>query len=294
MNTVTLMQFLQNDPNQFRYYHRGQTKTITTNESFNIAIPHEIYPWPEFSLGYIMSRFGNLLSNVQLATDAQPGTPPPRFAAEDYLRELVAIYADRPVRRALASTFAHMAANPDPEWVGLTPTTLGAGTSAVTISQFTPDRAMHDPSVDRPINRLPGEIKPSWKFKWAWANAPDGPDRGMAKEVLSQLGFYMAQQGYQKTHSGAKYGFMLTDQELVAFRKVSQRTLCMSERVPWGGCREPGQPERLTVLLALWYLGMLASHDEDWSIDAQPGDPTDEQLVSRNNQRPAARSDRRR
>ncbi|OAA66025.1 hypothetical protein ISF_03863 [Cordyceps fumosorosea ARSEF 2679] len=282
MATVTLMQFLQNDPNALRYYHRGQRPTTTSNKLFEIAAVREIRAWPEFSLQNIVNRFGNLLNNVQIATDVQPVTPPPRFAAEDYLRELVAIYADRPVRRALASTFEHMTADPnhpDPDLAGRTPTTLGAGSSAKLISKFVPDRAIYDPSLDEPINRLPGEIKPSWKWKWDWAIAEGSARSSMALVRLSQLTFYMLQQGYREPHSGARYGYMLTDQELVAFRKISRRVICMSERVPWGGQQGNG-PERLTVLLALWYLGMLASDDDDWNLDAQPDDPTDAQLIT--------------
>ncbi|KAM3456698.1 hypothetical protein MY3296_001653 [Beauveria thailandica] len=288
MTTMTLMEFLQNDPRTFRHYNRGQSDNTTSNSTYQVAGVNTFLPWPQFSLGNIMNQFGGLLNNVRIASDAHPATPPPRFAAEDCLREVIAMYADRPVRRALARTFAHIAASPGNPLAGRTEITLGAGSSAVLVGGFVPDRAMYDPHVDDSINRLPGEIKPSWKWKSAWADLAS-PQHHKFTERLSQLSFYMLQQGYrQAQHSGARYGFILTDYELVAFRKEDTHgTISMSEPVRWG--RPAGQQPRLTVLLALWYLGMLASHDDDWNLDAQPGDPTDEELFSR--QRRAGNAD---
>lgn len=279
------MEFLQTDPAAFQYYDRNQANTSTYHERFDITRVTNIHTWDEFNLGTIMNQFRDLLDNVRVGTDARPITPPLRFAAEDYLRELVCVYADRPVRRALARTFTYIAANPSNEWVGRTAITLGAGSSTALIGKFVPDRAMYNPSVDVSVNRLPGEIKPSWKWDAAWL-APHSERRRVGIKRLSQLTFYMLQQGYRAQHSGAKYGYMLTDKELIAFRKEdAQRTISVSKPVPWAGPSN-GEP-RMTVLLALWYLGMLSSHDDDWNLDAQPGDPADSELISQRRVAPA-------
>lgn len=110
-----------------------------------------------------------------VATDALVTTPPPLIGAEDGLRELVSIYADRPVRRALARTFEHLVANDENFMQGRTSMTLGPGSSAHTVDEFVSDRAFHDPTTatvatnprdprvapltPRPT-RLPGEVKP--------------------------------------------------------------------------------------------------------------------------------------
>ncbi|OAR02974.1 hypothetical protein LLEC1_07110, partial [Akanthomyces lecanii] len=158
--------------------------------------------------------------------------------------------------------------------------TMGAGSSAILVSNFVPDRAMYDPNIDASVNRLPGEIKPSWKWKQAWLD-PNSVLRDKCLTRLAQLTFYMLQQGYQQPHqSGARYGYMLTDRDLVAIRKDdAQRTVSVSRPVPWAGRGTGGQP-RLTVLLALWYLAMLASDDNGWSLNAQPGDPEDALLLA--------------
>ncbi|ATY64073.1 hypothetical protein A9K55_003768 [Cordyceps militaris] len=278
MANVTLMEFLQNDPRPFRYYHRGQSDSTTSHELFEIAQVRTTYPWHQFNLQTIINQFGALLNNVRIANDAHPSTPPPRFAAEDCLREIISIYADRPVRRALARAFEHIAANPSSQWAGRTETTLGAGSSARLVGTFVPDRAMYDPNIEVSVNRLPGEIKPSWKLQSAWL-APNSRYRRAFLKRLAQLTFYMLQQGYRAQHSGARYGYVLTDKEIIAFRKEdAQHTISVAEPVQWAGPSD-GKP-RMTVVLALWYLGMLASHDTDWNLDAQQGDPTDSELIS--------------
>lgn len=277
---MTLMQFLQLDPNPFQYYHRGQSGTTTSNISYDLAEINNILPWPEFNLGHILNQFGALLDNVRVAADACPITPPPLFAAEDYLREIVSIYADRPVRRALAQTFDHLARAPGNQMRGRTPITLGSGSSAKLINSFVPDRAFYEVPAAESVNRLPGEIKPSWKWQSAWHGS--GTERLELKVAtrLTQLSYYMLQQGHRQRHSGARYGYMLTDRELVAFKKEDARgTIRMSRSIPWRGRPADGTP-RLTVLLALWYLGMLASMDGDWALQQQPGDPTDQQLMN--------------
>jgi len=57
----------------------------------------------------------------------------------------------------------------------------------------------------------------------------------------------------------ARYGYILTDRELVAIRRRDRDgNLDLSLRIPWSRQGTAQQPQ-LTVLLALWYLGMLAA-----------------------------------
>lgn len=73
---------------------------------------------------------------------------------------------------------------------------------------------------------------------------------------------------------GTRYGFILTDQELVAIRRVQGQDgkavkggLQLSHPIPWKSDKAPYEPKsrsrsqapRLTVALALWYLGMAGS-----------------------------------
>lgn len=79
------------------------------------------------------------------------------------------------------------------------------------------------------------------------------------KQVLSQVNFYM------KQHH-ARYSFILTDRELVAIRRLDRNgNLELSASIPCTTKGTASQP-RLTVLLGLWYLGMLAANDQGWFL----------------------------
>jgi hypothetical protein len=73
------------------------------------------------------------------------------------------------------------------------------------------------------------------------------------RQALSQVNYY-----YMKQHH-ARYGYILTDRELVAMQRRDRNgNLDLSSRIPWSRQGTAQQPQS-TVLLALWYLGMLAA-----------------------------------
>lgn len=80
------------------------------------------------------------------------------------------------------------------------------------------------------------------------------------KKVLSQVNHYMHQ-------NNGRYGFVLTDVELIIIRRVNDRGhLELSDSIPWTAYGSEAEPQ-LTVLLALWYLGMLASDNGNWTLE---------------------------
>lgn len=63
----------------------------------------------------------------------------------------------------------------------------------------------------------------------------------------------------------ARYGYILTNTELVAVKRLEGGgRLAVSTPMPWRG----GGVGELSVLLALWYLGMLAAEDATWFLNA--------------------------
>ena len=65
----------------------------------------------------------------------------------------------------------------------------------------------------------------------------------------------------------ARYSFIVIDSELVAIRRLDRDgNLELSASVPWTSSGIVAQP-KLTVLLAMWYLGMLASDDQGGYLD---------------------------
>lgn len=64
----------------------------------------------------------------------------------------------------------------------------------------------------------------------------------------------------------ARYSFILTDCELVAIQRLDRNgNLELLASIPWTTKGTASQP-RLTVLLGLRYLGMLAANDQGWFL----------------------------
>ena len=73
-------------------------------------------------------------------------------------------------------------------------------------------------------------------------------------QALSQVNYYMNQHR-------TKYGYIVTDQELVAIRTLDRNgNLQLSQPIPWSAAGTSTQTQ-LTALFSLWYLGMLASEN---------------------------------
>ncbi|OOF90492.1 hypothetical protein ASPCADRAFT_400776 [Aspergillus carbonarius ITEM 5010] len=141
---------------------------------------------------------------------------------------------DEPQLRSLRAAFEQLA--PELAMRRLSPVTFDGGSAASIIDLFRPDTAFTavGGSAASSPNRAPGDLK-----------------------VLAQVNFYMRQHN-------AQYGYILTDTELVAVKYLEgSGRLAVSTAVPW----TRGGVGVLSVLLALWYLGMLAAEDGSWILD---------------------------
>ncbi|KAK3191484.1 hypothetical protein K4F52_002299 [Lecanicillium sp. MT-2017a] len=199
-------------------------------------------------------------SEIPLQGDAIPSTPPHGIRAEDGLRELLAVYTSRPVSRALRKTFEYL--NQQGNMGGRKPVALGPGTSAMTIDNFIPDRAFYEAGAVNAANRLPGDIKPSWKWRSAYRTYTyDARLERDFRKVIAQINFYMEQHN-------TRYGFILTDLELVAVKRIGKGHVAISKSIPWtaGEAMAGETAEGMTVLLGLWYLGMLASQENGYKF----------------------------
>jgi hypothetical protein len=77
------------------------------------------------------------------------------------------------------------------------------------------------------------------------------------KQALAQVNFYGDQHN-------ARYGFILTNTELVPLKRLDQNgRLAVATSIPW---TQGGSAGRLSVLLGLWYLGMLAAENDNWTL----------------------------
>ncbi|EGC44033.1 conserved hypothetical protein [Histoplasma capsulatum var. duboisii H88] len=135
---------------------------------------------------------------------------------------------------------------------------LDIGDAASIINNFRPDLAFFQAGsvLHTSPNRCPGDLKVSWKWASGYRMAPDEGDRKEYYQVLSQVNFYMKQ-------NYSRYGYILSDTELVPIKRLDGNgSLLVAQAIPW----EAEGPGRLTILLGLWYLGMLASADNDWRL----------------------------
>lgn len=102
------------------------------------------------------------------------------------------------------------------------------------------------------VNRAPGDLKVSWKWKSSSRDTNAPYTRQEYYKFMAQVNLYMVQHN-------ARYGYVLTDAGFVAIKRLgTNHELAVSEPIPWtsGGIYQP------SVLLGLWYLGMLAAGED--------------------------------
>jgi hypothetical protein len=121
-----------------------------------------------------------------------------------------------------------------------------------------------------PVNRMPIELKPSWKWDPDWwdLKVDERTEKGRARKVkaktfytlLSQLHYSMANNG--AAYAGPIYGALLTDKYLVPVKREGRvyRELLVAAPVPWKRYfKRRDRISDFTVPSLLWCLCMLSS-----------------------------------
>ncbi|KAJ5569498.1 uncharacterized protein N7459_008928 [Penicillium hispanicum] len=202
----------------------------------------------EFNYAAIIQRYSGILNSQRVASDPI-GSPPaaigdePRFHAR-----FVELLLPR-VRRALRAGFE--ALTPHLQQLNLVPVTFDDASSAAYIDQHRPDTAfvIVGGNYDTNANRAPGDLKVSWQWRSEYRHSQDPFAREQYADVLSEVNFHIGQHN-------ARHGFVITNAELVAVKRLDANgRLAVSASIPWTA----GGQGQLTVLLGLWYLGMLAA-----------------------------------
>lgn len=258
-NQVSLLAYLQHGFMPLPVIDQGQSPQNTRNDRYRARDIRHVGHWANFNLVSIQQQFGAVLTAARIPDEPLLPSPPRPINSESTVRSRIDSYLTNRVVRAFRCGFAHMISTHQMD--GRTVLNYDGGTMASTPENFLPDIAIFDPNLPsntRP-NRVPGDIKPSYKWSLGMRNDPDPRIQTEFKQVLSQINFYMLQHH-------ARYGFILTDAELVAVRRLDRNgNLELSASIPWTTTGTAAQP-RLTVLLGIWYLGMLASNNQDWFL----------------------------
>ncbi|EFR03069.1 hypothetical protein MGYG_06067 [Nannizzia gypsea CBS 118893] len=225
----------------------------TSNDSYKWSDIRSVGQWTEFTYAHIIQRYGVLLQEAEIQSEPMPDSPPQPIRTEPMFAVRVTTYIQSRLRRALRAGFQHNT----PQLANLTPITVDIGDAAQIINNFRPDIAFFHagtPLGSSP-NRCPGDLKVSWKWGSNWQTAQSVLYRKEYLQVLSQVNYYMKQHNTQ-------YGFVLTNTELVPIKRLDARgNLLVAQAIPW----EAAGPGRLTILLGLWYIGMLGA-DNNWQL----------------------------
>ncbi|KAE8153529.1 hypothetical protein BDV25DRAFT_127188 [Aspergillus avenaceus] len=238
-DTQTLLDYLSVAPPSLPTGETNRTPN-TTNEQYNWMQIRSIGVWPEFNYAQILQQYGHVLQ-AQINREPMPDSPPQEIRTEPMFANRFATYVDNRLRRALRTGFRELTHQLDT--LRLTPLTVDLGDAAQIIDNFRPDLAFSRWAV-------------SWKWDSSWATSEIFTLRREYLQVLSQVNFYM------KQHS-ARYGFVITDTELVPIKRLDANgNLLLAQPVQW----DTAGPGRLTILLGLWYLGMLGAADEEWQL----------------------------
>ncbi|KAF8533101.1 hypothetical protein BDD12DRAFT_634692, partial [Trichophaea hybrida] len=238
------------------------TTTNTRNPAYSYRDIVEIRDWNSFNYANLMHHYGPHLFTATTLTNEPPTVPQTASSEPGVTSALEAV-----VFPQLRRTLRHIT-YPADDHVRIQ---AGAGDLAEVINNFKPDRAAIEvttttpdtgidtdaPSVHK--NRCPGDIKCSWKFHSTFRNHSDRHRRTEYRQVLSQLNFYMRQHG-------VRYGYIITDQELVCVRRPGRQGLLeVSRGFGWDAYdlhhvwnENDGE---LNLLLALVYLHLLVADE---------------------------------
>ncbi|CAI7641476.1 unnamed protein product [Penicillium manginii] len=256
---VSLMAYLQHGMPPLTLLRQGQNENNTTclSRKYHAGQIGDVTHWEGFNLGTIEQRFGTILYNATITDEPlNPQSPRRYMNSETVLRTRVDTYLSNRLTRALRCGFQYNN-NAPPNLhrrLPLTTVLYDAGNMAQMIEQFIPDIAYYDANhqpAGKAKNRVPGDIKPS--YKWAYPRMDGHPTKNHEfRQALSQINWYM-------TQHESRYSFILTDEALVAVRRLDFKgNLELSEPIPWATS------------------GMLAAHDQgplDWKLPRPPPPP---------------------
>lgn len=244
---VNLMTYLQESLPTIPAKPPTHPGTDTTNDSYGADDIKTITVWQEFSLDRILGRYQNMLMAASL--DADPiKSPAGTVNSEEIIRARIFKIVHPRVRRALRAGFTFLTGNN--WWTGSPLLILIAVQQQKIIDNFRPDTAFYDSKqFGSGPNCAPGDIKPHWKWNSGRRTGSRSDQREYC-QVLSQVNFYMIQRQ-------SRYGFVLTDREMVAIRRLDDNgNLQLSRQIQWDAKGSLEQPR--------WHLCWHCGISECW------------------------------
>lgn len=261
MAQVSLLRYLMHEPPSLSIEGPVPRPTATESQHYNLRDINSVGHWADFSLGTI-AKYEDLLYNTRIPDEQMSSTPLRRIKKEAELQDYFSRLIPNRVERALRYSFDRLQNNGQLGPANLTRVNFCSAASTRFIQSCQPDLAFADFTQPRHAreNRAPMDLKLSFKWHMGMRNSQDNNERRCFLQVLSQINFYM------KMHH-TKYGCIITNSEMVAIRRLdSDGNLELSTPIPWRSSTNDPTELRLTMLLALWYLGMLTADEGDWRL----------------------------
>ncbi|OJD14690.1 hypothetical protein AJ78_04981 [Emergomyces pasteurianus Ep9510] len=132
-NTQTLLDYLMVAPPGLPTEDTNKTPN-TINDSYSWRDIENVGHWSEFTYTRIMQHYGNLLHQVQIASEPMPNSPPQPINTEPMFAVRFTTYIQSRLRRALRAGFQHLA--PQLANLRLTSITIDIGDAARIIDNF--------------------------------------------------------------------------------------------------------------------------------------------------------------
>lgn len=107
-NTQTLLDYLRVAPPALATEETNKTSN-TTNDNYSWRDIKNVGHWSEFTYAHIMQHYGDLLQQVQIASEPMPNSPPQPINTEPMFAVRFTTYIQSRLRRALRAGFQHLA-----------------------------------------------------------------------------------------------------------------------------------------------------------------------------------------
>ncbi|KAI0973722.1 hypothetical protein F4678DRAFT_408405 [Xylaria arbuscula] len=225
--TNTLLHYLTvRNPETVQHGSRG--KSTETRKRYG---PDKKRPWEDMTLENLQMAFGDVLLEEMILFEPKDASEiPADIYTEQSVRKLAGAWIEHIVQPALGGTYKALCRDhyTGPLTIGQLKFTDNDGRGDLideggnwhrpdwmvyldTSENYTVHYSPSGSSKTTVPNLIPGDCKPSMKWKSEWLNCSDESRRGKAEWVLRQVAKYM--------HLGkTRYSFILSDEELVPVR----------------------------------------------------------------------------
>lgn len=259
--TETLEKYLQDALPRFEI-QRPQRIPKEVDRKFPSNEIHKVEPWQDFNYDKVLQQHSKALTEIKVRPHVFYNDKKHIYSPSS-LRNALLVTLDMRVGYILRRTFVYLSENDQME--GKIALGYDAGQMAPSLEALRPDLsyrlAEYDPA--RQNSHAPGMVKVSWR--WDTKSTASGKPWYLRKKYQSMMGEIGAHMRANRT----RYGFFISDNTFVAIRKVAKGEFQVSDPISWETYGTDEEP-RMTVLMAMWYLGMLAANEtgeDKWKDD---------------------------